>query len=334
MIAELPPSIGNLPNLATLNISSTFLQYLPGEFLNLLRHSGSLVHLNIHPNPFLRPDQLEMNPVAQHEDAWERDKASPDHEVIKFKLYPRGAHYRTWVDKRYDNLPAAELRFWEVLALARSPVQYSDSQGAVVSKFKLPGPWSTDSELPEPNGTFIETEDLSSSPMQPISRRNPHVPISSQSRVKSLFELALKSCSKTGKDFNELPSVFEPNAPQHLVDTFSRLSQQSEDNANSGHLPCSICGRSVMTPVAHWIEWWQIREMQQSNIRTPHYPIELGRGDDERPIPFLMRGCSWKCVPRPSRPGHAYPGTIRWHFRTVHGEEIPEFNYDEYSGRL
>ncbi|KAL7621490.1 hypothetical protein AAE478_008813 [Parahypoxylon ruwenzoriense] len=226
-ITEIPPSIGNLRNLETLNVSLTRLRYLPGELLDLLRYPGKLRTLSIHPNPFYRPDHLE---VKFKNDVW--DPSCED--VVLLSQIPRidGSRKRWWLDKRdgfWDELPEQPgLEGWEVFALGRSPVQFNDSRGVIVSKFRLH----------QPDSDTIPTEDLSSLPAVPHSTRNRAAPNDSPSRVLPLFELALRSCSRIAP-LDELPSYLPQNSPSHLTKILSRIALQSEENANSGDLPCS-----------------------------------------------------------------------------------------------
>ncbi|XXH02331.1 hypothetical protein Hte_008704 [Hypoxylon texense] len=316
-ITELPPSIGNLRNLETLNLSLSRLRYLPGELLDLMKCPGRLHTVTIHPNPFYRPDHIE--PDLVHDDVWD-DSFRDDVAFYKEWVSTDGTVFQQWLNKndahrldqseyvpdQKDGCPS-----WDVHALARSPVQYSDSRGAVVSKFQLPRLNSSDPDAGAPSDLIVETEDLCSSPPLPRSTRNLHATALNQSRVLSLFELALQACSRSGQ-LRELPSYLPPNAPSYFKELLDSFAARSEGHDNSGDLPCSICGRKVMVPVTHWIEWWEIGYKDKDRTGANLEVRPVGSGDNERAVPFLRRGCSWKCLPSPMQPGERLSGTLRW----------------------
>ncbi|KAI1658802.1 hypothetical protein F4813DRAFT_44854 [Daldinia decipiens] len=321
-ITELPPSIGKLRNLQTLNISLTRLRSLPGELLDLLRFPSKLEILNIHPNPFYQPDSLESDFVT--DDTWNEVRHE---QAVLFQdelVRTDGRRVRFWLDKQCDPSVQPEAlaskrlhgSLWGVVALARTPVQFSDSRGVVVSTYKLPNLKSTTADSPiyenlEHPYQVIQTEDLYLSPELPRLRRNQSASICDQSRVPSLLELALLSCLRSGQ-LRELPSYLPSNAPPHFMELLYRLADRSEQNANSGDLPCSVCGRRVAVHLTEWIEWWEISRLDVDEKANDMSVDCVGLGDDERAIPFSMRGCSWKCLPKAMKPGQRRRVTIRW----------------------
>ncbi|KAI1472472.1 uncharacterized protein F4812DRAFT_409022 [Daldinia caldariorum] len=322
-ITELPPSIGKLRNLRTLNISLTRLQCLPGELLDLLRFPSKLETLNIHPNPFLQPDSFEYDAVV--DEVWDESKHE---QAVLFQdqlTQSDGRKVRFWLDKQYDHTVQSKVHsnrnlhgsLWEMVALARTPIQYSDSQGVVISTYKLPVSKSTTADSPvydnaDHPASIIQTEDLRLSPELPrLGRNRPSV--NEQSRVPSLFELALQSCLKSGR-LHDLPSYLPSNAPPHFTELLYQLADRSEQNANSGDLPCSICGRRVAIPLTEWIEWWGVSRVKIDEKSKDISVDPVGSGDKERAVPFAMRGCSWKCLPKGMRPGQRHRGTVRWGF--------------------
>ncbi|KAI1778929.1 hypothetical protein F4818DRAFT_234044 [Hypoxylon cercidicola] len=314
LITELPPSIGNLRNLETLNLSLTRLRYLPGELLDLMKFPGRLQTLTIHPNPFYRPDHLASDFAIG--DVWDESL----HDNIAFYREwesTDGVVFRHWLNKDDDHrLEKSEYTpdqkdgcpSWDVHALTRSPVQYNDSRGAIVSKFQLPQLDSSDSDAGLPSDLVIQTEDLRSSPALPRSMRT--YTKAGQSRVLSLFELALQACSRSGQ-LRELPSYLPPNAPPHFAELLDQIATRGEEHDNSGDLPCSICGRRVMVPIAQWIEWWEIAHKGKDRTGSRFEVRPVGSGKNERAVPFLRRGCSWKCLPSPMEPGQRLSGTLR-----------------------
>ncbi|KAI2637886.1 hypothetical protein GGS26DRAFT_431549 [Hypomontagnella submonticulosa] len=316
-ISELPPCIGNLRNLKDLNVSLTRLRYLPGELLDLMKFPSKLESLNIHPNPFHRPDDFEYTSAVG--DDWD-ESCTSDPMLVHGKLINRLGQIRhVWFDKQFplatypstSTVQGQPPLLWETRAIARSPVQYSDSRGVVVSKFKLPKPSPTEFEQ---NSTLnLQTEDLGSSPAPPYSRRDLAKGPGNPSRVPSLFEVALQSCAKSGQ-LSGLSKLLPSDAPPHMAEILDQIADQSEQNGNYGHLPCSVCGRQVVVPTAQWIEWWQISHITAAEADPPILAIEPLSNSIERSevaVPFLRRGCSWKCVPKPMKAGQRLPGNLR-----------------------
>ncbi|KAI5860650.1 hypothetical protein GGS23DRAFT_613513 [Durotheca rogersii] len=310
-ITELPPSIGNLRNLETLNVSLTRLRYLPGELLGLMRFPCRLHTLNIHPNPFYVPDH---QPKVELDDQ-PRDPTRQDSLLLAEVPQIDGSTVLFWLDKQGGIEDGAErstpsktnaIHGWSVSALARSRVQFKDGRGVVVSKFRLPSSSS---------GLSVQTEDLSLLPTLSHSTRNPAAPSSNNSRVLSLFELSLQSCSRTTL-FDDVAFYTPPNSPPHLAKVLNQIALQREENANYGDMPCSVCKRRVMVPTVEWIEWWEISKIDslvRFDIDSPHtIPSE------ERAVPFLRQGCSWACLPSPMKFGQSLRGTLR---RSVAGPE-------------
>ncbi|TGJ83653.1 hypothetical protein E0Z10_g5113 [Xylaria hypoxylon] len=144
-ISELPPSISKLRNLRELNLSLNRLRYLPGELLGLLKYPSPLSSLHIHPNPFDRPESLPPRPEPGNV---VRGNQSGDIIIPPDCISLFQDEDSTWLvspdgrsaddfDQQLLNtsvFPSA----WQVILLARSPVQYSDSRGSVLSRFRLP----------------------------------------------------------------------------------------------------------------------------------------------------------------------------------------------------
>ncbi|OTA93183.1 hypothetical protein M434DRAFT_40095, partial [Hypoxylon sp. CO27-5] len=268
-IIELPPSIGKMRNLETLNLSLARLRCLPWELLDLMRFPSKLRTLNIHPSPFYLPDKFAAKKDQNAEDG--------------FVVQPE------WLDSESE----MDNAIWDVRTFARSPVQYHDGRGHIISKFQLPQ--SRPIGSPSNSTITIETEDLSSPPTPPPalgrSKRHQSAPSGKQSRVLSLSELALRSCARAGR-LRELQDCLPENAPPHLVSLVEQIADRSEQNADSGELPCSVCGRRVLIPMAQWIEWCSVAHFDPA---TKTWATKAS-GEAEY-IPFLRRGCSWGCLP-------------------------------------
>jgi hypothetical protein len=347
-ITEIAPALGNLRNLEELNIASNRLRYLPGELLDLLAYPSKLWNLNIEPNPFYRP-AIEVDSLPQ----WDSTSLDENSENIAWLLEStvssnRGP-IRIWVDKRdgsrvdgniltpYFQLQMSNAKcHWHGKILARSPIQYMDSHGVTISKFRLPEPTSDISHQGP-----IDTEDLASSPSLPQSLSRS----SARSRVLSLTELALQSCSRAPQS-PPLASYFPPDTSPHLTDPLERITMQGEANAGSGDIPCSTCRRRVIVPIARWIEWWHYYKYEENDV-VPWTPEELDTwnldfnemnaktpslrnfldGNTEAtkvvPVPFMKRACSLACLPKamemPFRTG--LPGTLRWSIKMKEEED-------------
>lgn len=217
-ISELPPSISNLQNLRELNLSLNRLRYLPGELLNLLKFPSVLSSLHIHPNPFYRPQsRIPPRPEA----------GSVIHDGSGDDLVPAG-YIRLFEDDTVlispDNRSIEEVRerlstveipypwhAWQVLLLARSPVQYCDSRGSVLSRFrlpyKIPDDYAQSIDPKEEQHVTIETESVSALSVPHLPGRAFGVP-PKPSRVLSLFELALKSASRAAQTVSQSRSHF------------------------------------------------------------------------------------------------------------------------------
>ncbi|KAI1392007.1 uncharacterized protein F4822DRAFT_112811 [Hypoxylon trugodes] len=311
-ITELPSSIRNLRNLDTLNVSLTRLRYLPWELTDLLKFPSKLRTLNIHPNPFYQPDELDSTLLGG---ACEKNWM---HQTTPDELIPLPEPGRPYMLNMSDDIPidSACLKpdaakhnamYWQAYALARTPVQYNDVRGFVVSTFRLSRQKSTGSESPSEHlDTVLPTEDICSAPAPPPPSRSQFSSTSNPSRVPSLLELALQSCAKSGQ-LRDLPSYLPHNAPSHLLEILERIAQQSEEGGNCGDLPCSVCGRRVTVPMVQWIEWWEVRQCAPGE---DSFKSVAGTGENEQAIPFLRWGCSWKCVPSGMIPGQRLPGTV------------------------
>ncbi|KAJ2981995.1 hypothetical protein NUW58_g6546 [Xylaria curta] len=292
-ISELPPTIGKLRNLRELNISLNRLRYLPGELLSLLKFPSALSSLHIHPNPFHRPEtrlppRPELGDVASDEERLDdlissgylplfegKDTAfiSPDNRSVE--------------EIRQELSTAAALISWQVVLLARSPVQYSDSRGSILSSFCLPretpGGNAQSREFGENQHATVQTEDVSVLSILDAQGRATSTP-SKPSQVLSLFELALKSASRAAQTW-DLSSYLSPDAPLSVLQSIDRIKVQSTLNGNLGTLPCSTCGRHVTTPLAQWIEWWDISK--EGHTALEPLSMDPNENADIRPRPLV-----------------------------------------------
>ncbi|KAK7914422.1 leucine Rich Repeat family protein [Apiospora marii] len=313
-IIELPPAIGYLRNLKTLNISLTRLRYLPAELLDLMTFDGKLKELMIHPNPFHQPDQRQYQGALFPSLSDEPQDALLLHETEGKKAYD-GRTIRAWLEKdaslpedeEFRHRTSLPLDVWQMLLAARSPVQFTDSRGVQLSQFTLP-------ELPTEDGVsplVVETEELTSPPTLPRSVRDSNATATSFSRVPSLMEIALRSCSRTAHR-EQLPEWLEGSDPHHLADTLRDLNAQADANGNSGTVPCSTCRKPVVRPLAQWIEWWDLGMVSLINGLSI-CPIDISELD-KKSVPFMKRACSWGCLPKSTPYGTSFPGTVKFSF--------------------
>ncbi|KAI8951785.1 hypothetical protein F4801DRAFT_262578 [Xylaria longipes] len=322
-ISELPPSIGNLRNLRELNLSLNRLRYLPGELLNLLKFPSVLSSLHIHPNPFYRPESGLLPPP---ENSGVTGDGELGDDLIPFIYLPFEDENPVKIlqDGRTleicrQTLKTGASSTWRVVLLARSLVQYSDSRGSVLSRFHLPcetsGGLVQSGEPGENQHVTLQTESVSALSAPRLAGRA-SVVSSKPSRVLSLFELALKSASRAAQTW-DLASYISPHAPPSLLHSIDRIQAQSTLNGNLGTLPCSTCGRQIVTPLTQWIEWWDVSQLPWDFGRNKFTLEPLSMDSNENAIPFLKRGCSWNCVPNPMRVGQYAPSTMP--FRSISG---------------
>ncbi|KAI0437572.1 hypothetical protein F4803DRAFT_144396 [Xylaria telfairii] len=321
-ISELPPTIGNLQNLRELNLSLNRLRYLPGELLNLLKCPSVLTSLHIHPNPFYRPE-TGLPPLPETIVASDRELG--DNIISSRYLPPFGDHNVVYIsddrttglfrttEEIHEQIHRVGASFtWQVILLARSLVQYSDSRGSVLSRFHLPCEPSeghVQSGAPGDNQhVTLQTESVSVVSTPHLAGRASAVS-RKPNRVLSLFELALKSASRAAQTW-DLSSYLSPQAPPSLLQSINRIQAQRNLNGNLGTLPCSICGRQVVTPLTQWIEWWDLSKLLWEPTDSRLAPEPLSMDANENAIPFLKRGCSWGCVPKAMTVGQCAPGTV------------------------
>ncbi|KFZ14847.1 hypothetical protein V502_05873 [Pseudogymnoascus sp. VKM F-4520 (FW-2644)] len=112
------------------------------------------------------------------------------------------------------------------------------------------------------------------------------------SNTPSLLEL----CVKTWADTPNMPNLDEymngdyPEKLQHLLDDARNLRETEAPGRK-----CTICERRFVIPRTEWIEWWQIEQSPSGPVTSE----ETVRPRDiiESQLPFMRRGCSWRCVP-------------------------------------
>ncbi|KAF4985628.1 hypothetical protein FDECE_16432 [Fusarium decemcellulare] len=168
--------------------------------------------------------------------------------------------------------------------LGRSPLQLSDTTGRVVSEFKFPTD-HTQHILP------VEDHDSPSSPVSTSATESQQ--LQSASRVPSLLETALRACYNSAQ-LPEMP-YYIPDGLNHLRKLLERAQRQKD----AGGLTCSRCRKFMVIPTIEWVEWREIRTCKEASQETPSVvrmtPLSMAEG--ERTVPFVHRGCSWRCGP-------------------------------------
>jgi hypothetical protein len=159
--------------------------------------------------------------------------------------------------------------------LGRTPLQISDSIGQVLSTFRFPA-YGTSNKAAVVDGDKGENADDARVQAKP-------------SRVPSLVEMALRTCYSTNQ-LSELPHYI-PEGLSHLRHLLERAVRQK----GMGGIACTNCKKSVIMPPIEWVEWREIRTVEK--VSSGKIVRSLSLADDERAVPFLHRGCSWKCGP-------------------------------------
>ncbi|KAJ4138959.1 hypothetical protein NW765_002855 [Fusarium oxysporum] len=111
------------------------------------------------------------------------------------------------------------------------------------------------------------------------------------SRVPSLLETALRACYSSTQ-LSEMP-YYIPEGLNHLRKLLERAQRQKE----AGGLTCSRCRKLMVIPTTKWVEWREVRTCNRASHDNPALvrmtPLSMAEG--ERTIPFVNRGCSWRC---------------------------------------
>ncbi|KAI5467884.1 hypothetical protein BGZ63DRAFT_410721 [Mariannaea sp. PMI_226] len=262
-LTELPPAISKLHNLTELNVSQNRLRHLPIELLDLFRSENRLNTLVVHPNPF-----------------WQPERGSEDSILVESEANPANTILRlAGEDARGIPIPHLISR-----SLGRSPVQLSNTGGRFFSEFSFPSDYRR-------RILSVETRTDESSE---VTRRS----LANATRVPSLVEVALRACYRS----TQLPEManYMPDGLGHLRRLLERATEQKE----TGGLMCSSCRKSIVVPTTEWVEWKEIRTCKPAPSLSPLDPVRvapLSMAEGETAVPFIHRGCSWRC--RPSTAG-------------------------------
>lgn len=274
-LTELPPAIGKLRHLRDLNVAQNSLRWLPVELLDLLSgvRPAALHNVHLHPNPFLQPETASDVGIS----------------ISK--------HLSSY-DGRQSGLPGgpAPSAFHPAFFWGRSPVQFSDTYGTIYSTFEL-----EETVSPVPVATEPETT--------PVIHGRDLGPSAVPTKVPSLLDLALRAAYSS----QALPHVSAYlDGYEHIQALLGRLTAQRE----SGDMWCATCKAPLVTVKTAWLEWWGLTKAQPHDLTSLASSSEETNGlwrytllnpePDEALVPFLRRGCSWKCMPRDIKSGVWY----------------------------
>lgn len=270
-LVELPSRIAMLQSLVELNVANNNLSYLPYELLVYIScATGPLQTLQIHPNPFYEPSNISV---------------SSDDEVVE-KLEVEG-----------DTQTVSTC--WHVNYKYRSFVRFLASDGRLLKGPNLP----RDQSLFTSNSGTIKmasnNADCNSIPVAPLNDIPAAPGSTSPSKAFSLHELAVRAWSVT-PHMPDLSTYLGEEAPAQLSRLLEDASTLREQEGGDRH--CTICHRAFVIPRTEWIEWWEISKERNDPSRvtsaaSPLRQMDNGRDQVERKVPFMRRGCSWKCLP-------------------------------------
>jgi hypothetical protein len=286
-LTVLPSAIGRLKNLEALNIAQNYLNYLPGELLNLLQKGSKLHSFNFQPNRFWKPDIESLPPNSVD------SKLAEQYEQLTHGTFP--------------SLDPDLLCRGQITKLhSRSPVQFLDGSGRTYSTFRIPKVKKhCQSPLPrEDDSKEIELEPLTALAVPKEVSRELSSPGIAQTSLaanprgaRSLFELALRACAKSAQA-DRIAEWLREDAdsegdgefcwPKHLAPAVERAVEMVRE----GGVRCAICGRDTLVPMTMWLEFRHVGTQVLVDGK-----VEFKPDGTQSLVPFLMVGCSWRCVP-------------------------------------
>jgi hypothetical protein len=308
-LKEVPQMVHKLRNLESLNLSFNSLRYLPAEVLDLVAAPGKVKVACFHPNPFYQPKD-DAPVVATPEEQMPAAESPSDlhHEPVNVSPVinvPRSVQLCTESPGTSERLlfQYTEAGYQSIGARfsSRSPVQFSDTAGLVYSHFNI----DLDKSQEISGNPLIETEQSSHADSNPLSAAPNHSKLASRgsnstpsTRVPSLVEAVLRTCYRS-PSLKQFPECLQGDDFLHLRE----LLEKAIDAKETGGLVCSLCRRHMIVPTTQWIEWWELAKISRELSRTPEpHPQKLcfeeaASAGGERLVPFIRKGCSWKCLP-------------------------------------
>ena len=274
-IQEILPGVGNLKKLEELNLGSNQLEWLPWEILSMLPTTDH--KFSFFPNPFLKAmPQYNLGILGQ--------KAS--------QSGPSPARRRS--NNPLRRIPSIPI---EDPSEPCKPRYMASTRPAFLDICGRPVVGHTPS--PTSQSSFWISSDIS----EPSSSSRP--PPEQQKRTPSLLELSLRACSHSS-NLSQAPFLLPRDASPHLIDLVKRTFKLRE----SGGQKCTVCSKPFIVPRTEWVEWWYVNPDSDEEGEQAGENVGLG---SEPAIPFLRRGCSWRCWEE--REGSVFTG-----WRSVKGE--------------
>jgi len=308
-LVQLPDNVSKLRNLVELNVASNRLRWLPWELLALVNNSlldrtlpneslvdgkisnGKLINLHVLPNPFIRP--CETTSVAY---TWSFASELADAQT-DLLIWPHDLEQnlkQEWFAKaqrvlatRMEKIGAETLERTRTIFSSDTSIVYDSHVAWKKDPIYLS---STEVTLFHVDGTHVR----SSPPPPSTAEEDATIPPAAAdynlvlpsaadeqrpSRVPSLFEAALLSCS------DHLPIPFlKDYLSEDAPETVLRALNHAQDVIEDGGRYCSVCKRRYVQARAEWIEYWHCS------------PESLHVRDAELFLPFLRRACSWVCA--------------------------------------
>jgi hypothetical protein len=276
-LTYIPASIGRLRHLRELNLACNRLRYLPWELLRLITgdggqvRNGGLRNLTVSPNPFFRAVHCHRGNQS--------GTGYGSINVLDAAWSAKMHHYYHEIRQLADDGTAEQPFSWgtvQPLYMSSTPVVFLNIDGSPVDTLAAP-PAST---IPHTDNSLLYTIPLGENPRPAPQHRGSFVP--------SLFELAI-SVAKKVPNLPELRTLLPEDTPQPI---FRALDLANTVKEEEGERICSVCSRRYVVARTEWIEFFH---------RIPVNPMNPAMltdiGIDELFLPFLRRGCSWRCVP-------------------------------------
>ncbi|KAK4219024.1 CCR4-NOT transcription complex subunit 6-like-B [Rhypophila decipiens] len=270
----LPPCIASLKNLRTLNVAQNFLRYLPSELLELMKKGSNLQDLQLHPNPYYQP----------------KERSYCEWGTAEYEQETFGSALESEIEGDWEGI-TTKLR-------SRTPVQYLDTAQNLRSSFSFS---AAQSNTPSPPKE-LDQEDFweLAVPRESgnIDRQDRQTPVRSRRGPPSLLESAIRAAMSVS-ELEELPELYNDRIPHHL----SRVMDKAIDITKEGGQRCSVCRRETWSPLTEWIEF---RELRRTHVKRSlgggriESTIHITGNDDEVWVPFVRKGCSWRCIPHKS----------------------------------
>lgn len=307
-ISELPAGFGKLNRLKSLDVSNNQLRWLPWELLNVLHPERPNFDFKYTGNDLLRP----IAPLIPKQDnvfAWRRQMdtilfmlkallVDPRHEHIDFTLLYIRAQQKARDRNELSNVSFANSDHAksQPLYLASAPTAFFELEGS----------------LARASSAAPSTLPTNCAALRPLSRYAPrpsqqHIREPSQSRVPSLFELALRSCAAS-PEFHAINDYLPDEIPPTVLEALDH-TRKVLDQEGPVLRPCSVCSRRYIIARAERIEYWHLPKRTSFSFHE-YRPFETekdffpwgtigqtsGIYADDFVLPYLRRFCSWACA--------------------------------------